>query len=494
MTIYYVRTTGDDDNDGLSPAAAWATIGFALSADGIASGDTVYIGAGVYREMITVAMTSATAETFVIGDVDGSHTGDAGEVRLTNYLTDDTTAPSGGNLIDLAGCDYLTFKNIVFFFITPGYGTAVLYAYDSPSEHITCSNCAFVMGGAGNTTAQGIQCIGDVDAPAAWLIDRCWFLTISTTSPFYVAPLSSETETYDFDFVVQNCLFVSLGNDAILYVEEGGDTYTYGPYGIKFLNNICFSAVTTIKNLMDAPTEITAYNNIIFHNSEIGGRAALHVENETAGSILSDYNYILSNLPYFGVTPGAHDVSDGSIAPLVHFGQELIAGLMCRPLGMPTADSPLLGFGNAAGAPTVDLLNRPRPAGGQITNAIGALERHDTAIREDTTADATPGIKIVGPGDHEFQIPIDATATTISIKARYNAAHDTTNKPQAILLANPSIGVTAETLTMAAAVDTWETLAFAAQTPSAKGVVRVRLVSRAAAANGIAYFDTFAVV
>ena len=49
-TTYYVRVSGDDGDDGLSPAAAWATIGKALGASGISSGDTVYIGAGVYRE------------------------------------------------------------------------------------------------------------------------------------------------------------------------------------------------------------------------------------------------------------------------------------------------------------------------------------------------------------------------------------------------------------------------------------------------------------
>jgi hypothetical protein len=30
-------------------------------------------------------MTSATVDTFIIGDVDGAQTGDAGEVILTNY-------------------------------------------------------------------------------------------------------------------------------------------------------------------------------------------------------------------------------------------------------------------------------------------------------------------------------------------------------------------------------------------------------------------------
>jgi hypothetical protein len=148
----------------------------------------------------------------------------------------------------------------------------------------------------------------------------------------------------------------------------------------------------------------------------------------------------------------------------------------------------------ASSVPDVDALNRPRPAGGQSAlKAAGAYERHDTAIKEETVFDVTPGIKIVGPGDHDFYIPVDATATTISVKARYDTNHGSTNKPQAILLAAPEIGITAETKTMTEAADTWEQLVFTQFTPTAKGVVTVRLVSRAAAGNGVAYFDTFAI-
>ncbi len=124
--------------------------------------------------------------------------------------------------------------------------------------------------------------------------------------------------------------------------------------------------------------------------------------------------------------------------------------------------------------------------------ALGAMERHETAQKETTTVDASPGIKILGPGDQEITVLVDAEATTLSIKARYDSAHAATNKPQAILQANAEIGVSAETLTMSEAADTWETLTFTQFTPTAKGAVKIRLVSRAAAGNGSAFFDTLA--
>ena len=46
MTTYYVRATGSDGAAGTSAGTAWLTIGKALGAAGIASGDTVYVGAG----------------------------------------------------------------------------------------------------------------------------------------------------------------------------------------------------------------------------------------------------------------------------------------------------------------------------------------------------------------------------------------------------------------------------------------------------------------
>lgn len=99
MTTYYISTEGSDSNNGLGPDASdatnkpWLTVGKALGASGISSGDTVYIGPGVYREEVSVAMTAPTGETFVIGDP-GNAQGfkdssgnllSAGDVRLTAY-------------------------------------------------------------------------------------------------------------------------------------------------------------------------------------------------------------------------------------------------------------------------------------------------------------------------------------------------------------------------------------------------------------------------
>lgn len=127
-------------------------------------------------------------------------------------------------------------------------------------------------------------------------------------------------------------------------------------------------------------------------------------------------------------------------------------------------------------------------------NSVGAVGRHENAQKETTTVDAgSSALRLTNISTHDLLIPVDAASTTITIRSRYDSEHATTNKPQITLLANAEIGVTTQTITGAAAVDTWETLTLSAFTPTAKGWVTVRLISRAANPDGIAYFDTLTV-
>ena len=78
---YYVRKTGNDNNSGTSPAAAWLTLGKA--AQTLVAGDTVYVGAGVYTQSF-VPLNDGTASTPIrfIADSSGAMTGDAGNVEI----------------------------------------------------------------------------------------------------------------------------------------------------------------------------------------------------------------------------------------------------------------------------------------------------------------------------------------------------------------------------------------------------------------------------
>ena len=169
MATVYVRKSGSDSNtytQARSASTAWLTIGHALST--MSSGDTCYIGSGVYRETVSVSITPA-ATTTVIGDVDGSNTGDApGEIRWTAWTTNDKTAPSSGTAtLDLNGKSYLTFQNLT---LVGGHADTVK-ATTSNSTNITFQDCTIFGGVASNTYI--VNYAAGAALAANWSVNRC---------------------------------------------------------------------------------------------------------------------------------------------------------------------------------------------------------------------------------------------------------------------------------------------------------------------------------
>lgn len=497
MTTYYVSPSGSDSNNGLGPDAShasnkpWLTIGKALGAAGIASGDTVYIAPGVYREAVTVSMTSATAETSVIGDpanAQGFKNGsgvllDPGQVQWTAYTTNDTTSPSGSSTLNVNGRDYLTFRNILFVGSFSGTSSCVL-ANTSHSTNITFRDCAFV-----NARFSGafILYAGLADTASNWLIDRCYFFGGLSGSAVTVVVPTSASADYDLNFVVQNCVAVI---QAIFVSVEpsGAGAFKGGGVDVYNCSANCDGLMRTTGANISTSIPCTAYNNL----AVCGAGTSLNAN--TSGQIVEDYNRLASLTPRTNVTTGSNSVSDTSHALLVSFGQENIFGAQLRPYLSPWTSSPLLGRGNQSVGISVDILNRARPSGGGSTSyAWGAYERHDTAARETSTVrTGSNAINITGPGDHDFYVPVSAASTTITVYARYDSSHATTNKPQMQVLNGEECGVSTATVTMTQGVDTWELLSLNF-TPTRSGIVTVRLISRSAAGSGKAFFDDFGV-
>lgn len=637
MTNYFVRIGGSDASAGTSPGTAWRTIGKALGAAGIASGDTVYVGAGVYREVVTVAMTSATVETSVIGDTDGAQTGDAGEVILTGW-TNGWNDTSGGDAINLAGRDFLTFKNLHLVAGTTGgncidgstvhssnitldncvlqsYGTSALIATASFATALawTITRCLVVGGNAAFTQTTGIGADWDLNVQitdstfihfGAASTSSCITATSSGTAVnegggidvlrctlIGVTGLTTSGTRMSLTIpcTFQDCLILC-GNgcnsgEATAITDLGGNV-SFGPYtnitahatsrldthlfpmpllsfahewmwGMQprrtfapmlpdVLNRGTIGTNTTdlenrarpegIGRWIDsgtatagAATTLTDSSKAWKTNEHIGRLVRItggtgpnqvkHISANTAtvltiGGKSGDWATTPDNTTTYVIYEGPPTETDkatsGSTTTFVVSGAawsvnkwagyslEITAGAQSgttRTIASNTSTTlTVAAFPGAIDSTSVGSIYWPGTSTTATQRTPGALELHDDARKETTTTDAgSVGIVINGPGSHEFQIPVDNASTTITVKMRYDANHGTTNKPQAILLANGEIGVTTETKTMTSAADTWETLSFAAQTPSAKGVVTVRLVSRSATPYGRSYADTFTV-
>lgn len=497
-----MRKTGSDGAAGTSAGAAWATIGKALGAAGIASGDTVYVGAGVYREAVSCALTSPTAETFVIADIDGGQTGDAGPVIWTAYTTNDATTPSTSATINLNQKDFLTFDG---FWIVGGNrntGMCVTSSQSAGAAHsknIKFKRCSFEGGyaGPGSDACLVFQANG-AQEPSIWSFDRCLFFVVNHYA--ILAQISQFASGADWDeqVTLTNCLCIGpSGNLVNLVVDGSANTFKPGGYKISYCTHMTNSGIFVANNLAHSTTIASDIEHCL-----ISSGSSAPINAVTAGQLVREnHNRIVSGVAVSAnVTAGGSSdkYSDAAIVKkgMFDFGQSWLFGMQGRPFGTPYAGSNLLGVaaGGNISAQTIDLVNRPRPAGGAITAAVGALERHDTArVGSSLGADAGGYSEIVGPGDELRKVWCSAASTTVSVKVKWDSNHGDTTKPQLVRLANGAIGVTETTVTATGTAGSgYETLS-TTFTPTAAGEVRFLVKSRAAAANGILAFDTWSV-
>lgn len=368
MATYYVRKTGNNSNDGLSPATAWATISKAAGASGISSGDTVYIGGGVYREKVTFALTNPVAETFFIGDPTGEFTGDAGEVRITNYLTNDITAPTNQPVIDLNGRNHLTFEGIYFqqaLTGSPAFHEAdMIQSLSTISQYITFRKCAISCDHLdGQYNNEIIYVKGEANTPFHWIIDRC---IINGNGAFGNGIIFDgfglvHSGDFDADVVIKNSLIIG-SSWQIRWPAEGNMG------GLQIIGCDISLVQVSIRTQNGTTTNATILGNV-FRGGGVGSYA-IEASDSNISAVVENFNRFVcpTGEDVNNVTHGVDSVYGADHAFLFYFGQESLWGQQPQPYLMPTSGSPLLGFWT--GSPANDLLDaiRPNPA------AVGAME------------------------------------------------------------------------------------------------------------------------
>ncbi len=480
MATYYVRKSGSDGNAGTSAGAAWLTLGKALGASGIASGDTVYIGAGTYRELVTVNMTSATAETKVVGDVEGRYTGDAGYVVLSNWTTDDKTAAGNGDCIDLNGRDYLTFENLIFNdSAASGAGGCAIDASTQTSTNIVVRNCSFRQSSP-NASFQVIRVYCAFGVALNWTVERCSFLSVNQWS-IYILIFTGTGTDYDVNFNIRNCIFIWGGVAA----TNNGASANEGN-GVYIDNCTFIGAYVSTNATRLSLTYPSAVNNCYILNPVGYG-----VYSGESGNLTESYNVIIAGTPRTNVTAGTGSVTT-NYAPTFHVGEPFMMGLLPRPpFSQWSYDGSMMAFGDDGAALTTDFTGKPKPAGGRsVTRAIGHSEFHDCGTKETgTVRTGSNAMRIKGPGVHDFRVPVDASSTTITVYTRWDATYAGT-KPSMSVVQGGNCGVSDATDTATGSSGAWEQLSLNF-TPTAAGVVTVRLTSSDTNGAGETYWDDF---
>ena len=264
-------------------------------------------------------MTSATVETFVIGDTDGSHTGDAGEIQWTAYLTDDKTAGSASPTLDCNGRNFLTFRSITF--VGSATDDAMIYI----GKNVTFTDCTFL-----SVAGSILSIVAAFGVPSHFLMDRCRLLVVGYVRAVMIRLSNGTGSDYDADIIFRNCLV--LGGVIETYPLDFGGSNEGGGVIVRDCTLIGSSTEGVYFSTgLSATIPGLVYNCLIIVDG-------VRHRTRMTDPVTEDYNVIYaSGTAVTGnVTSGGHSITDGSYAPLIHIGQELQYGAALRPFGMPS--------------------------------------------------------------------------------------------------------------------------------------------------------------
>jgi hypothetical protein len=442
----------------------------------VLGGDRIWIGAGTYREVVTVSVTP-TFELQVNGDVDGRMTGDSGEIVWTPFTTDDKTA-AGARPLDLNGKNFLTLQRLSFVagITAPQWIRGDVLA----STNITISDCAFLFGGVASPQVKVLVAAG---VPANWLVERCSFLGAMANSGYglFQAVLTRHTSDYDASISVRNCWMIGGGTHVVYVASTGAGSGLGGGVRVFNCTLLGMGCVVTADANLSITIPCVVENCIL-----ITGGTALTAT--TAGQIVENNNAFQANTPRTNVVVSPSSITAYSLR--LEIGQAIAAGRRARAFLEPAENSPVSDFGATGNMPGDDLLGSARPTRPQ--SAVGPMERANTWARETVTVrTGANALSITGPGYHDFDIPVAASATTVSVYMRFDATY-AGPRPQLQILGSSESGVPSEYKPMIGPSGTWEQLSYTF-TPTAVGIVTARLISNDTNGAGKAFADDFAV-
>lgn len=461
MALYYVSIQrGNDANNGTSPSTPWATITKAVGM--VAAGDTVYIGAGTYRERPSLATSGSVGNIiywlpdsmgeYVVGD-------NPGIVRVTGC---DTNENSSSGAVWNSG-----FAN----HNTVGWMKSKLYV-DGSSDTTTCSTGhtpttrLFVnvvsIGFNGFSFGNCVHCVG-IGGYHGFLGAASSVRNNCIAIGGYVGILDSLN--------IQNCISIGGGMGffgtaaPINSIAIGG---TFGFNAVTARNCLAFgsrygfngsSVNMTITNCRAIACEFGAYGTDTDNKLNITTFSAVWCRNNGRGT--------------------THETGAVPTSKSVIYDLQLIAQAL-----VPLLQTNLNDGDNTYGSETYDILGHARRLGsGNID--IGAIEHSLATLDFTNLKTVPPGIKIERAGMQRFTFWAEGGVEfTKSVWVKWSG-YAGADKPQII---TDGDNVTRTTTTAIGDGTAWEQISVSA-TPSADGEVVLYLYARDTAAAAVTYFS-----
>jgi hypothetical protein len=329
MATYCVRKTGNDANSGLSPAAAKLTIQAAVNL-ATTAGDIVYVGAGSYRETVTLAASGTAGNVIsIIGDYAGTQTGDAGVVRITGSDNDQTATRA--NCIVTSSRAYVTIEGFQL-------DACSSYAINGTGAGTDITLRRLVFNANGGTSNASLFCDGA--SQARWAISQCVFWGAQVNSPaiyFYHGSVVN-----DAAHTVTNC--VMMGN---AYGEGVRSTFIGG---ITITNCLIRGVSRGIRyDGGSAPSTAITVNNCI-----LAGCVDNSFYAQTAGAVSENYNSVSQSAARSNVTTGANSNTRLHLMDTRPWFAMFYGGGIVSPVDMASYCS-LVELNSGSGAPSTDL-------------------------------------------------------------------------------------------------------------------------------------------
>ena len=257
MTTYYVGSGGNNSNNGLSWANRKLTLNGAEDIP-VVAGDTVYVGAGLYREMLTCDVSgSSGAPITYIGDYTGANTdGIGGVVRWTT--TNDDIVSTRNICVKMEGRNYRTFEGFSYDGPTSIY--SCFWVQSNSVDHLTIRNSLFEHTNAIRSYQTALI--------TNMLLENCVALDVSG--------LYTEGAVQDnCGNLIQNCLIIGAGS--AIDVKSGGTL-------VKNCMSIGTNKFVVVSSTLNSGQVVTVNNCIILFNINYALSA------NTLGNLVEDYN------------------------------------------------------------------------------------------------------------------------------------------------------------------------------------------------------------
>ena len=397
MATYYVKTAADGGSNtanGLSASTAWATVAYALSSSsGFASGDTLYVAPGIYTNAITVTIANPTVETNIIGDVTAAQfTGiNPGVVVLTNFNSTLTGNGVSANVISATTKDYLHFQNIQF------------KLWDYSMVFTTCSNLKF-------TKCTLFQ-------------QRYYVNSFSITSAVGQAVNATFTK----------CVFIGGNNIVTITGRNVADTTSFTDcifIGAYLIGLYLISVQASIYNctfFANKDSHIRADSGSLTYLTTVRNCLAWGSNNDLvcvspSFTIIENYNRLLSYVPRTNV---ANNLTSSNVGDLgVDTFESILYGLPNVQPFSSYLNSPNASFGNATGAPSVDIYGNTWSGSSPDTGAA----TYKVVTGAYTPTERNAGVITIAPGSTSQSIELYLGATGLAFNTSGLAAYYVRNR------------------------------------------------------------------